>query len=64
VSAFSPSVFHHLTIAPNRSNLVLGKVREDLADLTLVLAGLSRELPIGRFGHQFRENRWCLLLQP
>jgi hypothetical protein len=56
-------VFHHLTIAPRRSNLVFGKVRKDLADRPLVLVGPCCELLIGRFGQQLRENRWRLLLQ-
>jgi hypothetical protein len=56
-------VFHHLTKAPGRGNLVFGKVRKNLGDRPLVFAWPSCELFIGRSGHQFRENRWRLLLQ-
>src|SRR5215469_1459825 len=58
-----PSVFHHLTIAPGRGNLVFGKVCKNLTDRPLVSAGPPCELLIGCSGHQFRENRWRLLLQ-
>jgi hypothetical protein len=56
-------MFHHLTIAPRRSNLVFGKVRKDLADRPLILARPSCELLIGRFGDHLRQNRWRLLLE-
>jgi hypothetical protein len=58
-----PRVFHHLTVAPRRSNLVFGKVRKDLSDRPLILAGPCCELLIGRFCDRLRENRWRLPLQ-
>jgi hypothetical protein len=58
-----PTGFHHLTIASGCSNLIFSEVRKDLADRPLVLAGPCCELLIGCIGHQFRENRWRLLLQ-
>jgi hypothetical protein len=55
-------VFHHLTIASSRGNFVIGKMRKDFADGPLVFAGTSCELLIGRFGHQFCQDRRRLLL--
>jgi len=60
---FDPTVLHDLTISPRGSNLVFRKVRKDLTDRPLVLAGPCRELLIGRFGNEFGENPWGLFLQ-